>query len=47
MRGNNERAMLLNNDTTLGVHHAFGSWKERWTLTYFKQKLKQLRRKAD
>ena len=42
MRGKNERQILLNNGTTIGVHHAFGSWRERWTLTYLKQKLRKL-----
>ena len=41
MRGKNERQILLNNGTTIGVHHAFGSWRERWTLTYLKQKLRK------
>ena len=42
MRGKNERQILLNNGTTIGVHHAFGSWRERWTLTYLKQKMRKL-----
>jgi len=42
MRGKNERAALLNNGVTVGIHHAFGSWKQRWTLAYVKRKLSQL-----
>jgi hypothetical protein len=42
MRGKNERQILLNNGTTIGVHHASGSWKERLTLVYLKEKLRKL-----
>lgn len=38
MRGRNEREMLLNSGVTHGIHHAWGSWRERWTPTYFKAK---------
>ena len=43
MRGKNERQILLNNGTTIGVHHASGSWRERLTLVYLKEKLRKLR----
>ena len=42
MRGRDERQILFNNGTTIGVHHASGSWRERWTLTYLKEKLRKL-----
>lgn len=38
MRGRNEREMLLNSGVTHGLHHAWGSWRERWSPTYFKTK---------
>ena len=41
-RGRQERAMLLNNGVTYGLHHACGSWKERWKLAYFRQKIEKL-----
>ncbi|MAT71278.1 MAG: hypothetical protein CMJ58_17340 [Planctomycetaceae bacterium] len=43
VRGKHERAVLLNNGQTVGIHHASGSWKERWTPTYFKAKLAKRR----
>ena len=42
MRGKNERQILLNNGTTIGVYHDSGSWRKRWTLTYLKEKLRKL-----
>ena len=43
IRGSRERATLLNNGQTVGIQHASGSWKERWTPTYFKAKLAKRR----
>ncbi|MCA9234297.1 MAG: hypothetical protein KDA44_02440 [Planctomycetales bacterium] len=43
IRGSREKATLLNNGQTVGIHHASGSWKERWTATYFKAKLAKRR----
>jgi mannosyltransferase OCH1-like enzyme len=42
MRGKNERMILLNNGVTVGVHHAFGSWKRRWTAAHWRRKLTRL-----
>ena len=42
MQGKNERQILLNNGTTIGVYHDSGSWRKRWTLTYLKEKLRKL-----
>ena len=42
IRGRSELQILLNNGMTTGIHHAFGSWKERWSLTYLKEKLRKL-----
>lgn len=36
-----ERANLLNNGITHGIHLGSGSWKERWTLAYFKKKISE------
>ena len=33
---------IKNNGVSLGIHHPWGSWKERWTLTYLKNKIKKL-----
>lgn len=33
--------LIKNNGVSLGIHHPWGSWKERWTMTYFKKKLKK------
>lgn len=41
MRGRNERELLLNSGMTHGIHHACGSWKERWTLAYLRRKLEK------
>ncbi|MEM9185580.1 MAG: glycosyltransferase [Planctomycetota bacterium] len=41
MRGANERQVLLNSGVTYGIHHAWGSWRERWSATYFKTKIAQ------
>ena len=38
-RGRSERRNLLANGQTVGFHHASGSWKERWTISYFQRKL--------
>ena len=32
---------IKNNGISLGIHHPWGSWKERWTLTYLKNKFKK------
>lgn len=36
--GRGERAILLNNGITYGLHLGGGSWKERWTWAYWKRK---------
>jgi mannosyltransferase OCH1-like enzyme len=33
---------IKNNGISLGIHHPWGSWKERWTLIYWKNKVKKL-----
>ncbi|MEM8864371.1 MAG: glycosyltransferase [Planctomycetota bacterium] len=42
MRGRNERNLLLNSGITHGIHHAWGSWRERWSATYLKRKATKL-----
>ncbi len=32
---------IKNNGISMGIHHLWGSWKERWTLAYLKQKVKK------
>ena len=32
---------IKNNGVSLGIHHPWGSWKERWSLIYFKKKIKK------
>lgn len=44
MRGRNERQVLLNSGVTHGIHHAWGSWRERWSLTYLRTKAAKLLR---
>lgn len=31
---------IKKNGISLGIHHPWGSWKERWTLTYLRNKVK-------
>tara|TARA_A100001035_G_C27642491_1_gene435263 strand:+ start:137 stop:829 length:693 start_codon:yes stop_codon:yes gene_type:complete len=40
---NNKRQIhkIKTNGVSLGIHHHWGSWKERWTIVYFKAKLKK------
>ena len=33
---------IKNNGISLGIHHPWGSWKERWTGVYLKKKIKKL-----
>ena len=33
------REKIIRNGISVGIHHPWGSWKERWTWTYFKKKL--------
>lgn len=33
---------IKNNGISLGIHHPWGSWKERWTLTYLKNKVNKI-----
>lgn len=33
---------ILNNGQSLGIHHGWGSWKERLTWVYLKNKMKQI-----
>jgi len=33
---------IKNNGISLGIHHPWGSWKERWSLTYLKKKIKKI-----
>ena len=35
-----EYRSLVNNGKTYGIHHGWGSWKERFTLFHFTKKLK-------
>jgi len=32
---------IKNNGVSMGIHHPWGSWKERWTWTYLKNKVKK------
>ena len=34
------REKIRSNGVSLGIHHPWGSWKERWTLTYIINKIK-------
>ena len=34
---------IKNNGISLGIHHPWGSWKERWTLSYLKNKIKKFK----
>ena len=36
---------IRNNGVSLGIHHPWGSWKERWTSTYIKNKVQKNFRK--
>lgn len=42
IRGRNEKLQLLNSGVTHGIHHAWGSWRERWTPAYFRTKAAKL-----
>ncbi len=33
--------MIKANGISLGIHHPWGSWRERWTWTYIKKKIKK------
>lgn len=33
---------IKNNGISLGIHHPWGSWKERWTLFYLRNKIKKI-----
>jgi len=33
---------IRRNGVSLGIHHPWGSWKERWTLTYLKNKIRKI-----
>lgn len=36
------REEIRNNGVSMGIHHPWGSWKERWTLTHLRNKLKMI-----
>ena len=38
---NKDVELIKNNGISMGIHHVWGSWKERWTLTYLKQKVRK------
>lgn len=44
---NREKAAeaIRNNGISVGIHHPWGSWKERFSLAYFKQKLQKQKNK--
>ncbi len=42
LRGRNERLILLNGGVAYGLHHAWGSWRERLSATYARTKLTKL-----
>lgn len=44
IHGRRERKIYINSGITYGFHHGWGSWKERWTLSYLKPKLARLLR---
>ena len=37
-KNRSEYKQLIKNGQSLGIHHGWGSWKERFTLAYFKKK---------
>lgn len=42
IRGRNERKVLLASGRTYGMHHAWGSWKERWSSHYLGKKMTRI-----
>jgi mannosyltransferase OCH1-like enzyme len=39
-KGREDVKKIKSNGVSLGIHHPWGSWKERWTMTYFKNKIR-------
>ncbi|MBU0763931.1 MAG: hypothetical protein KJ607_03750 [Bacteroidetes bacterium] len=46
-KNRNEYNDLVNNGITVGIHHGWGSWKERFTKTYLKRKVKKILKHND
>ena len=44
--GRKEIEQIRNNGISLGIHHLWGSWKERWSLAYLKNKYRKNFRKS-
>lgn len=42
IHGRRERRIYLNNGITHGFHHGWGTWRERWSRSYWKLKLAKL-----
>jgi len=45
VHGHRERKMYINSGITYGFHYGWGSWRERWTLSYLKAKIPRLLRR--
>ena len=43
IRGHRQMADLLANPISVGFHHACGSWKRRWSLEYWRHRLRKVR----
>jgi mannosyltransferase OCH1-like enzyme len=41
-KGRRDLQRIKSNGVSLGIHHPWGSWKERWTIPYFKNKLRKI-----
>ncbi len=44
IHGRRERKLYVNSGVTYGFHHGWGSWRKRWNLSYFKNKIVKLLR---
>jgi len=40
IHGRSERKIYLNSGVTYGFHHGWGTWKERWSWSYIRPKIK-------
>jgi len=45
-KNDKEYQAILNNGVSLGIHHVWGSWRERYTLDHLMNKLKRLKKKG-
>lgn len=44
IHGRRERKFYVNSGITYGFHHGWGSWRERWNLPYFRDKIAKILR---